>query len=257
MRAWCESPVRQQFERQFAHYRASSPMADRTVLDAIAALAPVQPGQRLLDVACGAGFLLRTYQELGAEVFGVDLSDAMLRAARSTLGPIVPAHHLVAADACDLPFACEAFDVVTCKLAFHYFAEPQRALVEMGRVCRRSGLIVVIDRVTSDHPAQCAAQNRLEKLRTPNKVRVYRERELVELLQSTGLTVVRRCMVVQPTSFAEWMSAAGAGDRNEQAKALLFGPIGEDLTGLAPEGCGDSLTIRHRTLILVATFAKP
>jgi len=116
-------------------------------------------------------------------------------------------------------------------------------------------VVALIDRVASDNPLQSAAHNRLEKLRTPYKVKVYSERELVELLQSAGLAVERREMLIQPMEFAKWMTAAGASDRFEPAKALLLGPNGEDLTGLAPNGDGESMTIHHRTLILVATRA--
>src|SRR5947209_19767278 len=94
--------VRQQFDRQVDHYLASSPMADVAVIGAVTAATPALPGQRVLDVACGAGFLLRAYRQAGADVFGVDLSAAMLREAAATLGPSLPAGHLVPADAARL-----------------------------------------------------------------------------------------------------------------------------------------------------------
>src|SRR5262245_8325962 len=113
--------VRQQFDRQVAHYLASSAMADRRLMEAIVTAAPVQPGQRVLDIACGAGFLLRAYREAGAEVFGVDLSEAMLREAGKTLEAFpltstLPPSHLIPGDAAQLPFDRDTFDVVTCKL---------------------------------------------------------------------------------------------------------------------------------------------
>jgi ubiquinone/menaquinone biosynthesis C-methylase UbiE len=244
--------VRQQFDRQVAHYLASSAMADRVIIDAILAAASIQPGHRVLDVGCGAGFLLRAYRDAGADVFGVDLSEAMLREAGNTLRPVVVADQLIQADAAQLPFASGTFELVTCKLAFHYFSHPHRVVEEMVRVCRRSGLIVLTDRVASDSPGLCAAQNRLEKLRTPNKVRVYTEGELTAMLKSAGLTVVRRDLVIQPMGFEEWMAAAGALDRTKRGLELLIGPDGEDLTGLAPREDAGRLVIHHRTLILVA-----
>jgi ubiquinone/menaquinone biosynthesis C-methylase UbiE len=252
MSASHQALVRQQFDRQVAHYLASSAMADRAIIETIVAAAPVRPGQRVLDVACGAGFLLRAYRDAGADVFGVDLSEAMLREAARTLGPSVAPGRLLPADAAQLPFKAETFDVVTCKLAFHYFSDPHRTVEEMARVCRRSGLVAVIDRVAYDDPGLCAAQNRLEKLRTPNKVRVYPEGELTALLESAGLTVARRELVIQPMGFEEWMAAAGALDRAGQARDLLIGRGGEDLTGLAPREEAGRLVIHHRTLILVA-----
>jgi ubiquinone/menaquinone biosynthesis C-methylase UbiE len=244
--------VRQQFDRQVAHYLASGAMADRTVIGAILAAAPARPGQRVLDVACGAGFLLRAYREAGADVFGVDLSPAMLREARRTLGPSVSVDHLIRADAAALPFRAAAFHVVACKLACHYLPDPHRAVQTMARVCRRPGLVALIDRVTVDDPGRCAAHNRLEKLRTPNKVRVYAESELAALLRDGGLTIVRRALVTQPMAFEEWMAAAGAEGRLAEARALLLGPGGQDLTGLAPREEAGRLMIHHRTLILVA-----
>src|SRR5262245_52893768 len=85
-------------------------MADPAVIGAVVAAAPARPGQRVLDVACGAGFLLRAYRDSGAAVFGVDLSAAMLRAAGQTLGPSVPPRQLIRADAARLPFGGEKFD---------------------------------------------------------------------------------------------------------------------------------------------------
>jgi SAM-dependent methyltransferase len=226
-------------------------MAESRVIEAIVAAAPVRPGQRVLDVACGAGFLLRAYRDAGAEVFGVDLSEEMLREAGKTLGLTVPPDHLIPGDAALLPFEGETFDVVTCKLATHYFPDPHRALGEMARVCRASGLIAVIDRVACDDPGLCAAQNELEKIRTPNKVRVYAGGELAGLLAAAGVTVVRQELMIQPMDFEEWMAAAGALDRVGQARELLLGPRGEDRTGLAPREEAGRLVIHHRTLILV------
>lgn len=244
--------VRQQFNRQVTHYLAKSAMADRGLLDAIFTAAPAEQGQRVLDVACGAGFLLRTYREAGAEVFGVELSEAMLREASRALGPSVAPEHLLSGDAAQLPFEAETFDIVTCKLAFHYFSDPLRAIQEMARVCRASGRVVLIDRVTCDDPNLGAAQNRLEKLRTPNKVRVYAEMELIGMLLSGGLTVVGRELLLQPMPFVEWMAAAGALDGLEQARSLLTGEDREDPTGLAPWEVDGQLMIHHRTLIVVA-----
>jgi len=251
-----QARVREQFDRQVGHYLASSAMADRAILDAVVGAAPVQTGQCVLDVACGAGFLLHAYRDAGAEVYGVDLSPAMLREARATLGPDLPADHFVEADAAALPFAAESFDVVVSKLAFHYFPNPEGVIREMIRVCRLDGRIVLVDRVTADDPALCAAQNRLEKLRTSNKVRVYSGAELRALAESAGLVVERADILLQPMAFDEWMLAAGAVDRSAEALTLLVGPSGEDLTGLDPRRENGRLVINHRTLILAARLSR-
>jgi ubiquinone/menaquinone biosynthesis C-methylase UbiE len=249
MSARHQDSVRRQFDRQAGHYLAGGAMGDRAVLDAILAAAPAGAGRQVLDVACGAGLLLRAYRDAGAEVAGVDLSPAMLGAAAAALGP---AAGLVVADAARLPIGPAAFDLVTCKLAFHYFPDPARVAAELARVCRPGGRVAVIDRVASDDPGRCAAHNRLERLRTPNKVRVYPAGELAALLEAAGLAVVRRVVLTQAMGFDEWADAAGATDRALELRSLLVGPGGEDLTGLEPREESGRLVVRHRTLLLVA-----
>ena len=63
------------------------------------------PPARVLDVACGTGFLT---QHLGSEVTGLDQSEAMLEVARGR----VPWAELVRGDAFQMPFADDSFDRV-------------------------------------------------------------------------------------------------------------------------------------------------
>jgi 2-polyprenyl-3-methyl-5-hydroxy-6-metoxy-1,4-benzoquinol methylase len=49
--------VRAQFDRQVAHYLHGSAMADEAFLDRIVGLARPAPAMRVIDIACGAGFL--------------------------------------------------------------------------------------------------------------------------------------------------------------------------------------------------------
>src|SRR6202035_1471726 len=76
------------------------------------------------------------------EAFGADLSPAMLRVAREKLGSAVP---LVVCDAQRLPFAAAAFDVVVSTSAFHFWAQPGVALLEIARVLLPSGRLVLTD----------------------------------------------------------------------------------------------------------------
>ena len=52
-----QAHVRAQFDRQVAHYLHGSAMADQELLERIVRLARPAPWMRVLDVACGAGFL--------------------------------------------------------------------------------------------------------------------------------------------------------------------------------------------------------
>jgi len=108
--------------------------------------AAVTAGDRVLDLACGTGELLRRTAEdvPGAELTGVDLAPKMVERARRKLAG-EPNVHVERADAHDLPFAGDAFDVVTCANTFHYFTHPTQVLREARRVLRPGGRLVLLD----------------------------------------------------------------------------------------------------------------
>ncbi len=126
----------------------------------IVAAADVRPGQRLLDVACGTGTLVRLLAESAGDsggVTGVDMSERMLAVARRKaeaegLGP--PQVEFVQANAENLPFSDGSFDRVTASLAIHELNRQGRtnALAELKRVLKPAGLAVITDMRPPDTP---------------------------------------------------------------------------------------------------------
>jgi len=95
-------------------------------------------------------------------------------------------HHNTAfcqGDAEALPLGHEICDLVTSKLAFHYFPQPQVAVAEMVRVATRTARVVLIDRVSPEDLGKRAYRNRLEKLRTPSQTYVYSASQLLTALE--------------------------------------------------------------------------
>jgi len=131
------------WDRAAAHYEASwqAPLdvARRVLLDR----QPVCPGDRVLDVACGTGLLtheLACKAGPGGQVFGIDLSQAMVDAARSRQSPAGSASsHYIRMDAQSLEFPSASFDLVLCCFGLMYVPDPERALAEMRRVLRPGG----------------------------------------------------------------------------------------------------------------------
>ncbi|MEA3375494.1 MAG: class I SAM-dependent methyltransferase [Chloroflexota bacterium] len=87
-------------------------------------------GQRILDVACGAGEWLLTVEQFGAIPFGIDISRRAICACRER----GPSGHFAVAAAENLPFRQEEFDLVTCLGSLEHFLSPESALDEMLRV---------------------------------------------------------------------------------------------------------------------------
>jgi ubiquinone/menaquinone biosynthesis C-methylase UbiE len=105
--------------------------------------AGVRPGQRVLDVACGTGIVARTAADLTGEpgaVTGLDLNDAMLTVARR-LRPDIGWQQ---ADAAELPFPDDSFDVVLCQSGLMFFPDVPKALSEMARVVVLGGGTVAV-----------------------------------------------------------------------------------------------------------------
>jgi demethylmenaquinone methyltransferase/2-methoxy-6-polyprenyl-1,4-benzoquinol methylase len=98
----------------------------------------LEPGARVMDLACGTGDLCRTLRAAGHEPIGVDFSAGMLGAAH-TDAP------LVRADASRLPFPVKSFDAVTCGFALRNFADLAAVLTECARVLRPQGGIALLD----------------------------------------------------------------------------------------------------------------
>lgn len=105
---------------------------------------PPAPGMNVLDVGCGTGSQLVRYLEAGCSVSGIDLSPAMLAEARTTLGE---AADLRLADATQMPFDDDRFDVVLTSMMLHELTSDVRGRVvaEIGRVLRPDGVAIITD----------------------------------------------------------------------------------------------------------------
>jgi ubiquinone/menaquinone biosynthesis C-methylase UbiE len=94
-----------------------------------------------LDVGCGTGILAETVLELcaPAELCAIDPSAAQVGAAAR--GPAGSRVAFQVADACKLPFADGAFDVVASALVVNFISERAGAMAEMRRVARAGGRV--------------------------------------------------------------------------------------------------------------------
>lgn len=107
--------------------------------------ASIQPGERVLDVACGTGVVTRLAAERAGNrghVAGLDVNPAMLAVARSLTQTETPNDwYETSADA--MPLADGGFDVVLCQMGLQFMSNKRQALAEMRRVVRPGGRIVL------------------------------------------------------------------------------------------------------------------
>lgn len=108
-------------------------------------VASIQPGERVLDVACGTGVVTRLAAERsgkGGRVAGLDVNRGMLAVARS-LAPAGTSMDWYETSADAMPLADGGFDVVLCQMGLQFISNKRQALKEMRRVLRPGGRIVL------------------------------------------------------------------------------------------------------------------
>ncbi len=214
--------VRQQFGANAAAYVSSPTHAQGASLARLVELTAPQPAWRALDVATAAGHTALALAPHVAAVVGLDLTPQMLPHAARLAAERGAANVVWAAgDVDDLPFGDSAFDLVTCRIAAHHFADAGHFLAEAARVLRPGGLLAVVDNVVpgSRLRGKRADRERLageyvnafEKLRDPSHVRCLSVEQWHDALAAAGLTVEVTETLDKRLTFETW--AAGAGWR--------------------------------------------
>ena len=127
-------------KKAWAHFAPfellTTPVAARLVRHA-----GVQPGHRVLDVACGTGVVAVTAARQGATVTGLDLTPELLARAleNAAIGGLTIDWHEGDAEA--LPFSDASFDVVVSQFGHMFAPRPAVVVAEMLRVLRPGGTI--------------------------------------------------------------------------------------------------------------------
>ena len=103
-------------------------------------IAPV-PGMKILDLAAGPGSSSEPLHKAGATVFSTDFSEGMLAQGRKSR----PYLNFSKADALNLPFEANTFDVVTISYGLRNTVDYPKALAEALRVTKPGGRMVVVE----------------------------------------------------------------------------------------------------------------
>jgi len=111
------------------------------------ACARLIPGERVLDVACGTGVTALSAAARvspGGAVLGVDLSNRMVETAcRRAMQTRCVNVRFERMDAERLELPDDSFDVALCALGLMYVPNPEHAILEMRRVLREGGRVVL------------------------------------------------------------------------------------------------------------------
>jgi SAM-dependent methyltransferase len=180
--------VLDQFTRQATPFSTAPAISDEQALRMIVAAARPEPGDTVLDLACGGGLIVCAFAPHVWHATGIDLTPAMLARARALAAERgIPNVTWREGDIRALPWPDATFNIVVTRFSLHHLIDPLAAVREMARVCRPGGRVVVVDMYASEDPEKAAAWNRLEVLRDPSHVRSLSLTELKALFPAAGL----------------------------------------------------------------------
>jgi ubiquinone/menaquinone biosynthesis C-methylase UbiE len=159
------------------------------------AMMKLKPGDKVLDLGCGAGWASRLLAEAvndaekPGQVIGIDVSDEMIRRARSASTSYENLMFVVGS-AQQIPWEENYFDKVLSVESFYYYADQDRALAELFRVMAPMGELYVLINLYRDNPY---SQLWVEELKVP--VHMRSEQEYIDLVKAHTFEDVRAIRV--------------------------------------------------------------
>lgn len=188
-----------------AGYVASETHARGRDLERLIEIAQPQPDWLVLDVATGGGHTALKLAPSVAAVVATDLTPRMLDQAEAFIkAQGVENVTFRLADAEDLPFEDETFDLVTCRIAAHHFPDPARFVGEGVRVLKPGGMLLVQDQLMPGASSDARYVNDYERLRDPSHNRAWSEAEWIQIFQGAGLYVTHREEILKRQRFLTW-----------------------------------------------------
>jgi arsenite methyltransferase len=180
----------------------------------VLALVAARPGERVLDIGSGPGYLVASLADAvgsGGAVHGLDRSEPMNALARHLLEGR-PWVTIDDGDVLELPYPDGAFDAAVSTQVYEYVADVARALSQLRRVLRPGGRALVLDTDWDSvvwHAADRERHRRIMAAWDEHLVDPHLPRTLPGLLRRAGFLVTGRHLIplFNPTYEPESYSA--------------------------------------------------
>jgi phosphatidylethanolamine/phosphatidyl-N-methylethanolamine N-methyltransferase len=179
----------------------------------------IKPGERVLEVGVGTGLSLPFYPR-DCQVVGIDLTGPMLEKGFEKISRKGLRHiHLQRMDATRMAFAENSFDAVVAAYVMTAVPQPRSVLLEMCRVCRPGGRIVLLNHFSNGHPVL----SRMERIISPlcAKIGFRTDLALDELLEGSPLVIQRKCRV---NPFRYWQIVQCINEKRPNGTGVLAPP---------------------------------
>lgn len=145
----------------------------------------VHSGTKILDIGCGLGDFLGSFKHVDAEKVGIDIEDEYIDHCRI--------HHpectFEVADACDLPFPDESFNVVIAICCIEHVDNPSALVREAFRVTKPGGQAIFITPNLGRFRRVIMAMNQKRRIESVQHKQGWDYHMLYHLLETYGWTV--------------------------------------------------------------------
>ena len=152
-------------------------------------LGAIRPGERVLDLGCGAGRFVAALREAGTDPVGVDIAEAALeRARRNVAGG---EFRLLEPDG-SVPLEHGSVDLVWCSEVLEHVADAAHLLLEARRVLQPSGRLLITVPFHGRVQAALIALTRFDRHFDPlgEHLRFFTRTSLARTLLATGFTAL-------------------------------------------------------------------
>lgn len=203
-------------------------------------LMDLRPGERVLDLGCGAGWATRLLARLVSDgpegfgqVVGLDVSDEMIRRARAASRDFDNVMY-VWGSAQQIPWEENFFDKVLSVESFYYYPDQERALAELFRVMAPHGRLFILINLYKDNPYSLRW---VDELQVP--VQALSEAEYVKMLKRNAFEKVEARRIPDDTPTPEeysgkWFKNAAELRDFKRIGALLLMGAKPDVRVAAP-----------------------
>ncbi len=144
----------------------------------------IKPNGKILDVGCGTGYFAEKFLSK-YDVTGVDISEEMIKYAQTRM------KEAVQADAQNMPFPDNTFDIVIARSLLHHLPDPKQGVKEIKRVLKRGGKVIFTDThnsFLSNLPRKIMYK---KNKHFSDEHKNFKEEELIKII-SPELTITRK-----------------------------------------------------------------